>query len=118
KMSCGKHPMVLVIIDGVYSQDGDLAPLKEIVELCQKYGAKLMVDDAHGTGVIGKTGRGLIEAYDAWDAVDLITGTFSKTFGHIGGYVVAGKEMINYLKNQSKNHLFSTSLSPPCFSFF
>lgn len=112
KLSKGKHPLVLVIIDGVYSQDGDLAPLKEIIALCKKYGAKLMVDDAHGTGVIGKTGRGLIEACDAWEDVDLITGTFSKTFGHIGGYVVASEEMVNYLKYQSKQHLFSASSTP------
>jgi glycine C-acetyltransferase len=112
KLAKGKHPLVLVIIDGVYSQNGDLAPLMEIIALCKQYGAKLMVDDAHGTGVIGKTGRGLIEACDAWDDVDLITGTFSKTFGHIGGYVVASEEMVNYLKYQSKQHLFSASLAP------
>ncbi|MBS1529273.1 MAG: aminotransferase class I/II-fold pyridoxal phosphate-dependent enzyme, partial [Bacteroidetes bacterium] len=112
KMSYKKHPLVLVIIDGVYSQDGDLSPLKQIAELCKHYGAKLMVDDAHGTGVIGKTGRGLIEACDAWDDVDLITGTFSKTFAHVGGYVVASKEMVSYLKYQSKQHLFSASLPP------
>lgn len=116
RLSKGKHPLVLVIIDGVYSQDGDLAPLKAIIELCKHYGAKLMVDDAHGTGVIGKTGRGLIETCDAWDDIDLITGTFSKTFGHIGGYVVASGEMVNYLKFQSKQHLFSASLSPACLS--
>jgi glycine C-acetyltransferase len=116
KMSAGKHPLVLVIIDGVYSQDGDLAPLKEIIGLCKKYGAKLMVDDAHGTGVIGKTGRGLIEACDAWDDVDLITGTFSKTFAHIGGYVVASEEMVNYLKYQSRQHLFSASSTPAALS--
>lgn len=116
KMSAGKHPLVLVIIDGVYSQDGDLAPLKEIIALCKKYGAKLMVDDAHGTGIIGKTGRGLIEACDAWNDVDLITGTFSKTFAHIGGYVVASEEMVNYLKYQSKQHLFSASLTPAALS--
>jgi glycine C-acetyltransferase len=112
KLSAGKHPLVLVVIDGVYSQDGDLAPLREIIALCKKYGAKLMVDDAHGTGVIGKTGRGLIESCNAWDEVDLITGTFSKTFGHIGGYVVASEEMVNYLKYQSRQHLFSASSTP------
>jgi glycine C-acetyltransferase len=112
KLSQGKHPLVLVIIDGVYSQDGDLAPLNEIIALCKKYGARLTVDDAHGTGVVGKTGRGLIEACDAWNDVDLITGTFSKTFAHVGGYVVASEEMINYLKYQSKQHLFSASLPP------
>jgi len=112
KLAKGKYPLVLVVIDGVYSQDGDLAPLREIIALCKQYGAKLMVDDAHGTGVVGKTGRGLIEACDAWDEVDLITGTFSKTFGHIGGYVVASEEMVSYLKYQSKQHLFSASSTP------
>jgi glycine C-acetyltransferase len=112
KLSQGKHPLVLVVIDGVYSQDGDLAPLKEIIALCKKYGARLMVDDAHGTGVVGRTGRGLIEACDAWDDVDLISGTFSKTFGHIGGYVVGGEEIIAYLKYQSRQHLFSASSTP------
>ena len=116
KMSAGKYPLVLVVIDGVYSQDGDLAPLKEIITLCKKYGAKLMVDDAHGTGVIGKTGRGLIEACDSWNDVDLITGTFSKTFAHIGGYVVASEEMVNYLKYQSRQHLFSASSTPAALS--
>jgi len=116
KMSAGKHPLVLVVIDGVYSQDGDLAPLREIIALCKKYGARLMVDDAHGTGVIGKTGRGLIEDFDAWDDVDLITGTFSKTFGHIGGYLVASEEMVRYLKYQSRQHLFSASSTPAALS--
>jgi glycine C-acetyltransferase len=112
KLASGKYPLVLVVIDGVYSQDGDLAPLREIVALCKKYGARLMVDDAHGTGVLGQTGRGLIEECDAWDDVDLISGTFSKTFAHVGGYVVAGKEIVNYLKYQSKQHLFSASSTP------
>lgn len=116
KLSKGKHPLVLVIIDGVYSQDGDLAPLTEIIALCKKYGARLMVDDAHGTGVIGKTGRGLIEVCNVWNDVDLITGTFSKTFAHVGGYVVASEEMVNYLKYQSKQHLFSASSTPAALS--
>jgi glycine C-acetyltransferase len=112
KLATGKYPLVLVVIDGVYSQDGDLAPLREVITLCKKYGARLMVDDAHGTGVIGRTGRGLIETCEAWNEVDLITGTFSKTFAHVGGYVVASKEMVNYLKYQSKQHLFSASSTP------
>jgi glycine C-acetyltransferase len=116
KLSAGKHPLVLVIIDGVYSQDGDLAPLKEIISLCKKYSAKLMVDDAHGIGVIGRNGRGLIELNDAWNDIDLITGTFSKTFAHIGGYVVGSEEMINYLKYQSRQHLFSASSTPAAMS--
>lgn len=102
----------MVIIDGVYSQDGDLAPLDHIVKLCRQYGAFLAVDDAHGTGVIGRTGRGLIEQYDLFDQVDIITGTFSKTFANIGGYVVADPELIRFLKFQSKQHLFSVTATP------
>lgn len=102
----------LIIIDGVYSQDGDLARLKEIVDLAKKFGAKLMVDDAHGVGVIGKTGRGVIEEYDLFDQIDIITGTFSKTFGGLGGYVVSSNELIRFLKFQSRQHLFSATMPP------
>lgn len=102
----------MVIIDGVYSQDGDIAYLDRIAELTHHYGAYLMVDDAHGTGVVGKMGRGAIEAYDIFDKVDIVSGTFSKAFGHIGGYVVADTEMVNFLKYQSKQHLFSTTSTP------
>lgn len=102
----------MVIIDGVYSQDGDMATMDRVVELAHHYGAFVMVDDAHGTGVVGATGRGAIEAYDLFDQVDIISGTFSKAFGHIGGYVVAGAELINFLKYQAKQHLFSTTATP------
>jgi glycine C-acetyltransferase len=102
----------MVIIDGVYSQDGDLAFLDRIAELTHHYGAYLMVDDAHGVGVIGNSGRGVIELYNAYDRVDIITGTFSKALGNIGGYVIASPEIISYLKYQSKQHLFSTTATP------
>ena len=102
----------MVIIDGVYSQDGDLAFLDRIAELTRHYGAYLMVDDAHGVGVIGNSGRGVIELYNAYDRVDIITGTFSKALGNIGGYVIASPEIISYLKYQSKQHLFSTTATP------
>jgi glycine C-acetyltransferase len=102
----------MVIIDGVYSQDGDLAPIGQIADLAHRYGAYLIVDDAHGIGVVGKTGRGVIELDDAFDKVDIITGTFSKALGNIGGYVIASPELINYLKFQSKQHLFSTTATP------
>lgn len=102
----------MVIIDGVYSQDGDLAPLDKIVALCKHYGAYLMVDDAHGTGVVGKTGRGVIELHDLFDQVDIITGTFSKTFAHIGGYVVASPNLVSFLKFQSRQHIFSATATP------
>lgn len=110
--SQSKYRTRMVVIDGVYSQDGDLAPLAEIVRLVKAYGAYLVVDDAHGTGVIGKTGRGVIELEDLFSQVDIITGTFSKTFAHVGGYLVADPKLINFLKFQSRQHLFSATSTP------
>ncbi|RKR84124.1 glycine C-acetyltransferase [Mucilaginibacter gracilis] len=101
-----------VVVDGVYSQDGDIAYLDRIAALTHHYGAYLVVDDAHGIGVVGDTGRGVIELYDLFEQVDIITGTFSKALGNIGGYVIAGRELVNYLKFQSKQHLFSTTATP------
>ncbi|WP_240315322.1 aminotransferase class I/II-fold pyridoxal phosphate-dependent enzyme [Mucilaginibacter pineti] len=111
-ISRGKYQTRMVIIDGVYSQDGDFAHLPEIVKLCKQYGAYLVVDDAHGTGVIGKTGRGVIEHYDLFQEVDIITGTFSKSFAHIGGYLIAKPEVVRYLKFQARQHLFSVTAAP------
>jgi glycine C-acetyltransferase len=108
----GHYRTKMVVIDGVYSQDGDLAHLDQIAELTHRYGAYLVVDDAHGIGVVGETGRGVIEMYNAFDQVDIITGTFSKALGNIGGYVIASSEIISYLKYQSKQHLFSTTATP------
>ena len=102
----------LVIVDGVYSQDGDLAPLREIVGLARQYGAYVMVDDAHGIGVLGATGRGALEQSDLLNEVDLISGTFSKTFGNIGGYVIANPDLINFLKFQSRQQIFSATSTP------
>ncbi|MDO3627559.1 aminotransferase class I/II-fold pyridoxal phosphate-dependent enzyme [Mucilaginibacter sp. BT774] len=112
KMAQHQYRTKMVIIDGVYSQDGDLAPIRRIAELTHRYGGYLVVDDAHGIGVVGKTGRGVIELHDAFEEVDIITGTFSKALGNIGGYVIAHPELINYLKYQSKQHLFSTTATP------
>lgn len=116
KQSKGKYRSIIVVIDGVYSQDGDLAPLDQIVELVHQYGGYVMLDDAHGTGVIGTTGRGVIELYDLFDKVDIISGTFSKTFGHIGGYVIASPDLIRFLKFQSRQHLFSATSTPAAMS--
>ena len=102
----------MVIVDGVYSQQADIAFLDQIVKLCKHYGAYLAMDDAHGVGVIGETGRGVIELYDAYKDVDIITGTFSKTFGHLGGYVVADAKLIGFLKFQARQHIFSVSGTP------
>lgn len=102
----------LVIVDGVYSQDGDLAPLADIVYLCERYGAYSMIDDAHGVGVLGDTGRGALESAGLIDRVDFITGTFSKAFGHVGGYVIADPEQTNVLKYQSRQQIFSATAPP------
>ncbi|KXH81104.1 aminotransferase class I/II-fold pyridoxal phosphate-dependent enzyme [Chryseobacterium kwangjuense] len=105
----------LVIVDGVYSQEGDMSRAKEIYALVKKYNAYLMVDDAHGVGVMGKTGRGALEDDGLLDKVDFITGTSSKTFGNLGGYVIANKKIASFLKFQSRQHIFS--VTPPPSSF-
>ena len=112
RLSKDAYRTKMVIVDGVYSQDGDIAPLDRILELCRHYEAYLAVDDAHGVGVVGDTGRGAMEMYGILKEVDIITGTFSKTFGNVGGYVVASQEMINFLKYQSRQHLFSATSTP------
>lgn len=101
-----------VVVDGVYSQDGDMVLLSEVVALVHRYEGYVIMDDAHGVGVIGETGRGVIELDDLYQQVDIITGTFSKTFGHLGGYVVAEPELIRFLKFQSRQHLFSVTATP------
>lgn len=102
----------LVIIDGVYSQNGDIAKMDEIYDLCEKYGAYLMVDDAHGIGVLGENGRGCIEIFNLLDKVHIISGTLSKAFGHIGGFIVSSPEIINYLRYQARQQVFSSTSSP------
>lgn len=107
-----KYRNKMVIIDGIYSQDGDMAPVAEILALCRQYGAYLMLDDAHGIGVIGKTGRGVLEHYDLLNEIDFITGTLSKTFGNVGGYVISKPELISFLQYQSRQNAFSAAASP------
>ena len=102
----------LVVVDGVYSMEGDIAPLPEIVPLCRKYGARLMVDDAHGVGVIGKTGRGTAEHFGMEKDVDIIMGTYSKSLASIGGFVVANEDVIHFMKHNSRQLIFSASPPP------
>ena len=102
----------LVVVDGVYSMEGDIAPLPEIVPLCKKYGARLMVDDAHGVGVLGRTGRGTAEHFGLEKEVDIIMGTYSKSLASIGGFVVAGEDVIHYMKHTSRPLIFSASPPP------
>ena len=102
----------LIVVDGVYSMEGDIAPLPRMVELCEKYNASLMVDDAHGLGVMGENGRGTANYFGLTDKVDLIMGTFSKSFGSLGGFIAGDHEVINYLKHKSRSLIFSASMPP------
>lgn len=103
----------IVVTDGVFSMDGDIAPLKDICDLADKYEALVMVDDSHASGFIGKTGRGTHEYHDVMERVDLLTGTLGKALGGaLGGYTTGKKEIIDLLRQRSRPYLFSNSLAP------
>jgi len=102
----------LIITDGVFSMDGDLAPLPEIVELAEEYGAILMVDDAHGEGVLGSHGRGIADHFGLQGRVDIEMGTMSKAFGVVGGYIAGRKELAEYLRQRARPILFSSAVTP------
>ncbi len=103
---------VLVVVDGVFSMEGDLAPLRDICELCERYGARLMVDEAHGAGVLGATGAGACELLGVGERVDLRMGTFSKSLASCGGFVAGSAEVIDYLRISSRAFLFTASAVP------
>ena len=102
----------LIAVDGVFSMEGDIAKLDEIVKLAKKYGANIMVDDAHGLGVVGKAGRGTADHFGLTNDVDLIMGTFSKSLASIGGFIAANNETINFLKHHARSLIFSASIAP------
>lgn len=102
----------LIVSDGVFSMDGDLAPLPKLVELAKRYGVRTMIDEAHATGVVGDTGRGTEEHYHMEGSVDVLMGTLSKAVGSEGGFVCGSKELIQYLTNKTRSFIFSTALSP------
>jgi len=102
----------LVVVDGVYSMEGDIAPLPDIVKLCRKHGARLMVDDAHGIGVLGATGRGTAEHFGLEADVDIIMGTYSKSMASIGGFVAASEDVVHYIKHHARPLIFSASPPP------
>lgn len=102
----------LVIVDGVYSMGGDIAPLPDIAKLCKKYGARLMVDDAHSVGIMGPQGRGTAAHFGVTDDVDLIMGTFSKSFASVGGFIAGNEDIIHYIKHHARSLIFSASLPP------
>lgn len=102
----------LIVVDGVFSMEGDLANLPAIVELKHKYNCSIMVDEAHGLGVFGKQGRGVCDHFGITDEVDLIMGTFSKSLASIGGFIAGDKETINYLRHTCRTYIFSASNTP------
>lgn len=102
----------LIVVDGVYSMEGDIAPVPELVRICETYNASLMIDDAHGLGVLGKNGSGTASHFGLTEQTDLIMGTFSKSFGSLGGFIAGDKEVLNYLKHNSRSLIFSASMTP------
>lgn len=112
KESQGKYEQMLVITDGVFSMDGDIAKLPEIVKLAKTYGALTYVDDAHGSGVLGERGRGTVDHFHLHGQVDFIVGTLSKAIGVVGGYVAGSMEMRDWLLHRGRPLLFSTAMMP------
>lgn len=109
---CTPEALKLIVIDGLFSMEGDLAKLPEIVALKKKYNASIMVDEAHGLGVFGRQGRGVCDHFGLTDDVDVIMGTFSKSFASIGGFVAADKDTINFLRHNARTYIFSASNTP------
>ena len=109
---CAPEAVKLIVVDGVFSMEGDLANLPEIVKLKHKYNATLMVDEAHGVGVFGRNGRGVCDHFGLTDEVDLIMGTFSKSLASIGGFIAADKTIINWLRHNCRTYIFSASNAP------
>ena len=103
----------LIIVDGIFSMEGDIADLPNIVKLAKAYGARVMVDDAHSIGVLGAGGRGTAEHFGLEDQVDLIMGTYSKSLAAIGGFVAGSREVIDFIKHIGRSMIFSASLPPP-----
>lgn len=109
---CDPDKIKLICVDGVFSMEGDLCKLPEIIKLSKKYNANVMVDDAHGLGVMGELGRGTSDHFGLTDDVDLIMGTFSKSLASIGGFIAASHDTINYLKHNARSLIFSASIAP------
>jgi len=110
--SCENKAGKLIVVDGVFSMEGDIANLPEIVSLAKQYNARVMVDDAHAIGVLGEHGRGTAEHFNLENEVDIVMGTFSKSFASIGGFIVASERVINYIKHFSRALIFSASPPP------
>ncbi|MDE7389272.1 MAG: pyridoxal phosphate-dependent aminotransferase family protein, partial [Muribaculaceae bacterium] len=109
---CDPDKVKLIVTDGVFSMEGDVANVPEIVRLAKQYNATVMVDEAHGIGVFGEGGRGVCHHYGVADDVDLIMGTFSKSFASLGGFIATDKEITNYLRHHSRSYIFTASITP------
>lgn len=109
---CEPDKVKLIVTDGVFSMEGDVADVRTIVELAKKYDASVMVDEAHGIGVFGEGGRGVCHAQGVADDVDLIMGTFSKSFASLGGFIATDKEITNFLRHHSRSYIFTASITP------
>ena len=109
---CDPDKVKLIVTDGVFSMEGDVADVKTITELAKKYNASVMVDEAHGIGVFGPGGRGVCHHYGVADDVDLIMGTFSKSFASLGGFIATDKEITNFLRHHSRSYIFTASITP------
>ncbi len=109
---CTSDSLKLIVVDGIFSMEGDIVKLPEIVKLAKKYNATIMVDDAHSLGVIGVNGSGTASHFGLTDQVDLIMGTFSKSFAALGGFIASDKDTINFIKHNSRTLIFSASMTP------
>lgn len=109
---CDPDKVKLIVTDGVFSMEGDVANLQEIVRLAKQYNASVMVDEAHGIGVFGKGGRGTCDHFGVTDDVDLIMGTFSKSFASLGGFIATDKSVTNFLRHHTRAYIFTASITP------
>ncbi|MDP2300127.1 MAG: aminotransferase class I/II-fold pyridoxal phosphate-dependent enzyme, partial [Actinomycetota bacterium] len=107
------HGGAIVVVDGVFSMEGDIAPLPEMIPVLKEFGARLMVDDAHASGVLGPLGNGTAAHFGVTDDVDIIMGTFSKSFASLGGFIAADELVIDYVKHNSRPFIFSAAMAPP-----
>jgi 8-amino-7-oxononanoate synthase len=109
---CAPETLKLIVVDGIFSMEGDIVKLPELVRLAEKYNATIMVDDAHSIGVLGENGSGTSSHFGLTDKVDLIMGTFSKSLASLGGFIASDKDTINYIKHNSRTLIFSASMTP------